>query len=336
MRLLRFSVWRLLSIGPVLVGVVTFTFLLVRILPGDPVGTLLGPNSSAQDRIDLTARLGLDRPIYVQFFNFVVDLFHGDFGKSIQTGRPVVEELGAIFPATLELIIFSLFLALIVGVTLGLTSALREKKLSDRLIRLTTLVGNSMPEFWMGLILILIFYGWLGIVPAPSGRLDTGITVTNITGMEFVDSILTFNKTAFISSGRHLFLPALTIVFVISAPITRSIRASALEVIASDSFIAAKAHGLGGWALIRKYLVRNSLISLPTLSAIIFGFMLGSIVLVETVFGWQGFGQWALKGLSLRDYPVIQLTVMTVAFFYIIAFFIADVVHSILDPRINI
>lgn len=336
MRLLRFSAWRLLSIGPVLIGVVTFTFLLVRILPGDPVGTLLGPNSNAQDRIDLTARLGLDRPMYVQYFHFVSDLFHGNFGKSIQTGRPVVEELGAIFPATLELILFSLFIALIIGVTLGLTSALREKKASDRFIRIATLVGNSMPEFWMGLILILIFYGWLGIVPAPSGRLDTGIMVSKITGMEFVDSILTFNKAAFASSGRHLFLPVLTIIFVISAPITRSIRASALEVIASDSFIAAKAHGLGGWALIRKYLVRNSLISLPTLSAIIFGFMLGSIVLVETVFAWQGFGQWALKGLSLRDYPVIQFTVMTVAFFYTIAFFIADVVHSILDPRIAI
>ena len=336
MRLLRFSAWRLLSIGPVLVGVVTFTFLLVRILPGDPVGTLLGPNSNAQDRIDLTARLGLDQPIYVQFFHFVSDLFHGNFGKSLQTGRPVIEELGEVFPATIELIVISLFIALIIGVTLGLTSALREKKPSDKFIRLTSIVGNSMPEFWIGLILILIFYGWLGIVPAPSGRLDTGITVANISGMEFVDSILTFNKPAFISSGRHLFLPVLTIIFVISAPITRSIRASALEVIASDSFITAKAHGLGGWSLIRKYLVRNSLIALPTLSAIIFGFMLGSIILVETVFGWQGFGQWALKGLSLRDYPVIQLTVMTVAFFYTIAYFIADVVHSIIDPRITI
>jgi len=336
MRLLRFSAWRLLSIGPVLVGVVTFTFLLVRILPGDPVGTLLGPNSSAQDRIDLTSRLGLDQPIYVQFFHFVSDLFHGNFGKSLQTGRPVIEELGEVFPATIELIVVSLFIALIIGVTLGLTSALREKKPSDKFIRLTSIVGNSMPEFWIGLILILIFYGWLGIVPAPSGRLDTGITVANITGMEFIDSILTLNKPAFISSGRHLFLPVLTIIFVISAPITRSVRASALEVIASDSFITAKAHGLGGWSLIRKYLVRNSLIALPTLSAIIFGFMLGSIILVETVFGWQGFGQWALKGLSLRDYPVIQLTVMTVAFFYTIAYFIADVVHSIIDPRIDI
>jgi peptide/nickel transport system permease protein len=336
MRLLRFSAWRLLSIGPVLVGVVTFTFLLVRILPGDPVGTLLGPNSSAQDRIDLTARLGLDQPIYIQFFQFVSDLFRGNFGKSLQTGRPVMEELSEVFPATIELIIISLIIALIIGVTLGLTSAIRERKPSDKLIRLTSIVGNSMPEFWIGLILILIFYGWLGIVPAPSGRIDTGITVANITGMEFIDSILTFNKPAFISSGRHLFLPVLTIIFVISAPITRSVRASALEVIASDSFITAKAHGLSGWTLIRKYLVRNSLITLPTLSAIIFGFMLGSIILVETVFGWQGFGQWALKGLSLRDYPVIQLTVMTVAFFYTIAYFIADVVHSIIDPRIDI
>jgi peptide/nickel transport system permease protein len=308
----------------------------VRILPGDPVGTLLGPNSNAQDRIDLTARLGLDQPIYVQFFHFVSDLFHGNFGKSLQTGRPVIEELSEVFPATIELIVISLLIALIIGVTLGLTSALREKKPSDKFIRLTSIVGNSMPEFWIGLILILIFYGWLGIVPAPSGRLDTGVTVTNITGMEFIDSIITFNKPAFISAGSHLFLPVLTIIFVISAPITRSIRASALEVIASDSFITAKAHGLGGWSLIRKYLVRNSLIALPTLSAIIFGFMLGSIILVETVFGWQGFGQWALKGLSLRDYPVIQLTVMTVAFFYTIAYFIADVVHSIIDPRITI
>ena len=127
MRLLRFSAWRLLSIGPVLVGVVTFTFLLVRILPGDPVGTLLGPNSNAQDRIDLTARLGLDQPIYVQFFHFVSDLFHGNFGKSLQTGRPVIEELSEVFPATIELIVISLLIALIIGVTLGLTSALREK-----------------------------------------------------------------------------------------------------------------------------------------------------------------------------------------------------------------
>ncbi len=336
MRLIRFSIWRLLATAPVLLGVLTVTFFLVRILPGDPVSTMLGPSSTEEDRIKLTKSLGLDESIVFQFLRFLKNILSGNFGSSIQTGRRVSEEALQVLPATLELIILSLSVALVVGISLGFVSAIRHKKSSDNFIRIISLLGNSIPEFWLGLILILIFYSKLDLLPAPSGRIGTGINLESLTGMEFIDAILSFNLTAISSTFAHLILPISTIVIVISAPIIRSVRASALEVMASDAFVAAQAHGLKSRDLFSKYLLRQTLSSLPTLTAIIFGYMMGSIVLVEKVFAWQGFGSWALRGLSLRDYPVIQFTVIIVSFFYVLAFFLADLLHSILDPRIEI
>jgi peptide/nickel transport system permease protein len=198
------------------------------------------------------------------------------------------------------------------------------------------LAGNSLPEFWLGLILILVAYQMLGIAPPPTGRIDSAFSVPAVTGFITLDTLVAGNPAAFLSALHHLMLPVLTLAIVITAPLLRSVRASAIEVIESDSYRCAEAHGLRDRVLLYGYLLRLTLIRLPTLAAIVFGNLLGGSVLIEFVFSWQGLGQWALRGLLLRDYPVIQAFVLVTATFYVLVFLLADVIQAALDPRIKV
>lgn len=336
MRLVRFVARRLLQLVPVLLGVVVVTFLLVRVLPGDPIRSILGPNATAAEAAAARARHGLDQPLWRQFLDYLTGLVTGDLGTSIQSGNAVGAELAVRIGPTLELVILSLACAMIIATVLGIWSARRAHRLGDHTIRVVALAGNSLPDFWLGLVLILVGYSVLGWFPAPSGRVDPAAGLTPLTGADVLDSVLTGNGTAFVSSVHHLALPVATLTVVITAPLLRSVRASALEVLSSEAYTAAAAHGLGDRLLRRGYLVRTTLVRLPPLAALVFGFGIGSTVLIEFVFSWQGFGQWALRGLLFRDYPVVQASVLVFAACYVLVFLIADVAQAMLDPRVTI
>lgn len=336
MRLLRFTVRRLLLLIPVLVGVTLVTFVLVRVLPGDPVRTILGPTATQSDLQAARARFGLDKPLVVQYWDYLGGLVTGDFGTSIQSGQAVAREIGPRLGATLELVVVALVIALIAAVVLGLLSAMRHGRVEDHVIRIGSLVGNALPEFWLGLVLILLFYNRWHVAPVPSGQVDPDVGLRSITGASLLDGVLTGNGTAIRSALEHLVLPAVTLALVVSASLLRTVRASAIEVRASMPYTAAVAHGIAGRRLVSAYLVRATMVRLPTLAALVFGSLLGSTVLVEYVFGWQGLGQWALRGLQYRDYPVVQAAVFIYAFAYVVIFLIADIVHTALDPRVRL
>lgn len=336
MRLFRFVARRLLQLVPVLLGVVVVTFLLVRVLPGDPIRTILGPNATEADAAAARARYGLDQPLWRQFLDYLRGLATGDLGTSIQSGGSVGSELALRVGPTLELVVLALAVALVVATVLGIWSARRAHRIGDHSIRVLALAGNSLPDFWLGLVLILVGYSVLGWFPAPSGRVDPDTNLTPVTGADLVDAVLTANGPAFGSALRYLALPVATLSIVIVAPLLRSVRASALEVLHSEAYAAAAAHGLPDRLLWRGYLVRAALSRLPALAALVFGFGIGSTVLIEYVFSWQGFGQWALRGLLFRDYPVVQASVLVIAAGYVLVFLAADVVHAMLDPRVRI
>jgi peptide/nickel transport system permease protein len=335
-RLARFALRRILLLFPVLIGVTAVTFVLVRVLPGDPVRAILGPLATPAEIRAERQQLGLDQPIVVQYWDYLRGLVTGNFGTSIQTGQSVGYEIGSRIGATLELVVVALAVALAAALVLGLLGAMRRNRLSDHLIRIGSLIGSALPDFWLGLMLILVFYGVLRWAPAPLGQTAFSAAPAKITGAALVDGLLSLNGTAVASALAHLILPALTLAFVVCASLLRTVRASALEVRSSLAYTAAEAHGITGRKLTRAYLFRATISRLPTLTALVFGGLLGSTVLVEYVFGWPGLGQWALQGLLYRDYPVVQAAVFIYAAGYVIAFLLADIVHAALDPRVRL
>jgi peptide/nickel transport system permease protein len=336
MSLLRYSLRRLLLLIPTLFGVTVVAFVLLRVLPGDPIGTILGQTAGEEEIAAARARFGLDKPIIVQFWDYLRNLVTGDLGTSIQSGRPVRDEILDRIGPTLELVVLGVGIAVVCALVFGVWSAMRVNRPVDHGIRITSLVGNSVPDFWLGLLLILVFYASLGWAPAPSGRVDNDVGLRQITGSGIIDSIITGNPAALRSVLAHLALPVITLVIAVTAPLLRSVRASALEVRGSDAYAVAAAHGMPSHRLITAYLLRPTLVRLPALAALVLGFTLGSVVLVEQVYSWQGLGQWTLRGVLYRDYPVVQAAIVVMALIYMIAFAIADIVQVVLDPRIRL
>ena len=321
---------------PVLIGVSLLTFVLVRVLPGDPVLLIVSETATAEDIAAARARYGLDRPLAVQYLAYVGGVLQGDLGRSITTNASVAEQLARRIPLTLELVGYALVLALAMAVAGGLYAARRAGRAADHVTRVGALAGNALPDFWLGLVLILLCYQFLGIAPAPTGRIGAGHDVPWATGFITLDALLAGDGRAFVSALHHLMLPVATLAIVITAPLLRSVRASALEVIESDSYRCAEAHGLPQRLIARGYLLRAALVRLPTLAAIVFGNLLGGSVLIEYVFSWQGMGQWALRGLLVRDYPVIQAFVLVTATAYVLVFLLADLLQAALDPRVRV
>lgn len=336
MRLLRYTLRRLLLLIPVLLGVSVVTFVLIRVLPGDPIRTLLPQTATPADIAAARARYGLDRPIVTQYWIFLKGLLHGDLGTSFQTGAPVTRELSQRLGPTFELVTCALVLALVAGVTLGVSSALRSGRVWDQVVRFGSLAGGAVSEFWLGLLLIFLFYYRLGLAPAPNGRLASDVDLRTITHIDLVDAAITGNLAALRSVLAHLALPVATLTIVSSAPIVRGVRASALQVLASDAYRCTEAHGLPARMRVFRYVVRESLVGVPTMAALIYGYLLGGAVLIEYVFSWQGFGQWALHGMLFRDYPIVQAFVLVSAAFYVLVFLAADLVHAMLDPRVRL
>ncbi|PWC13614.1 peptide ABC transporter permease [Brenneria roseae subsp. americana] len=319
----------------VMIGVCVITFIISHMIPGDPASLLAGNRASEEIVQHIRQQLGLDQPLYVQFYRYVTDLLHGDLGTSIRTGRPVLEDLKAFFPATLELALSALLLAIVLGVPLGVLSAVYRNKFPDHLVRLLSVVGISTPAFWLGLGVIILFYGQMNVLPG-GGRLDDWVDPpTHITGFYLLDSLLTGNGEAFWNGFQHLVMPALTLAFVHLGIVARQIRSAMLEQMGEDYIRTARANGLSHWRVILCHALPNALIPSITVLGLALGDLLYGAVLTETVFAWPGMGAYVVNSIQALDFPAVMGFAVVVSFAYVIVNLLVDLLYVWIDPRIG-
>ncbi len=335
--LLRMIGRRLLAAAPGLIGVVVVTFLLNRALPGDPAAFFAGPAATQQAIAEIRTKLGLDRSLPEQFALYVRDLARGDLGHSLTTGQPVTADLLARLPASLELTLCGLVLAVSVALPLGILAATRPGSWIDHLARLLTTAGVSLPIFFTGLVLVYVFYYLLGWAPAPLGRLDAFSTPPRpVTRMFLIDSVLAGDGALFWATARQMILPAVTLALFAMAPIARMTRAAMLGVLASDFVRTARAAGLSRHTVMVTYALRNALLPVITLLGMVFSFLLGANVVVEKVFAWPGIGSYALEALIASDYAPVQGFVLAMASLYVLLNLLIDVLYGVIDARVRI
>lgn len=322
---------------PSLVGVVIVTFLLTRALPGDPAAYFAGPAATTEAIEQIRVKLGLDRPLPLQFVDYVSNLAQGDLGQSLTTGQPVAVEIRNRLPASAELTFLGLALAVCGAIPLGVLAALRPGSAIDQACRVVATAGVSLPVFFTGLLLIYAFYYRLGIAPAPLGRLDVFSTVPpHVTGFYLIDSLFARDLATFRSALAQLALPALTLGIFSFAPIARITRAAMLSTLSADFIRTARSNGLSQRRVIVTYAFRNALIPIITTLGLVFSFLLGANVLVEKVFSWPGIGSYAIEALTASDFAPVQGFVLTMAILYVLLNLIIDIIYGLIDPRVRI
>jgi ABC-type dipeptide/oligopeptide/nickel transport system permease component len=327
---------RLLLAIPSLIGVVIVTFLLTRALPGDPAAYFAGPAADKAAIEQIRVKLGFDKPLIVQFFDYVGDLARGDLGNSLTTGQPVAAEIRARLPASAELTLLGLIVSVLIAVPLGIMAATRPGSWIDHFCRVLTTAGVSLPVFFTGLILVYVFYYILGWSPAPLGRIDVfATTPPSVTGFYLIDSIIARDFGMFRASFNQLILPAMTLAIFSLAPIARMTRASMLAVLSSDFVRTARASGLKPSTVIVTYAFRNAMLPVVTTLGMVFSFLLGANVLVEKVFAWPGIGSFAVEALISSDFAPVQGFVLTMAVMYVALNLLIDVFYGIIDPRVR-
>ncbi len=336
MRLLAYVLRRLLFVVPQALGISVITFVIVRVLPGNPALVLAGSTATKESIAAIERRLGLDQPIWIQYWRYLKAVATGDLGKSLVTSQPVREDLIQRLPATFELIFFGLLLALLIGVPLGvLASVSGGRGLAHRVATPYGLLAGSIPDFWVGLILILVFYSYLGWAPAPLGQLAIGADPPDrITGMYVVDSLVTGNWPVFRSALAHLFLPLGTLVFVYMAPIVKMTRSSMDDVLQSAFVEHLELLGLRRPAILLRAL-QNALPPVVTIVGVLVGYLLGGAVLIEIVFSWGGAGQYAVQAIVNSDFAATQGFVLVAAAFSLLVYLAVDLLYFAMDPRIR-
>ena len=337
MKTWEFIVRRLLLLIPVLIGVTIITFTVSHIIPADPARAFAGGPKAQPDVIErITKELHLDEPIWVQYFYYLNNLIHFDLGKSYLENRPVTEALAQYFPATLELTIFAMLIAIPLGILGGIISAVRRNKLSDHLTRIIAIVGYSLPIFWLALMLQYVLAYLIPIFPL-EGRLAIGMNPpTSITGLYVFDSILTGNLNTLGSALMHLVLPAFTLGFATLALILRMTRSSMLEVMGMDYIRTGRAKGLSERKIIYKHALRNALIPTITVTGLAFGGLLGGAVLTETIFNWPGMGRFAARAVLGFDFNAVMGFTIVIAIIYVIANLVVDILYAVIDPRVKL
>lgn len=328
---------RLLGALPNLVGVIVVTFLLTRALPGDPAAYFAG-GAATQEAVDqVRAQLGLDKPLIEQFFRYVADLSRGELGTSLTTGQPVLNELLTRLPASIEMVLLALALACAIALPLGVLAATRPGSWIDQLCRLVTTAGVSLPTFFTGLVLAYVFYFLLGWAPSPLGRLDPMWSPpATVTGFYLIDAAIAGDAGLWWAAFKQLILPVLTMAIFVLAPIARMTRASMLSVLGSDFIRTARASGLTSSTVLIKYALRNALLPVVTTLGMVFGFMLGSSVVIEKVFGWPGVGSYAIDALTASDYAPIQGFVLAMGVLFVLLNLLVDVLYTLIDPRVSL
>jgi peptide/nickel transport system permease protein len=332
--MLKYIIKRLLMLIPVLFGVSLFVFIVMHLFTGDPAALILGQHATVAQVQALREQMGLNDPIYVQFGRFLWQLLHGDLGTSVMSHQKVTEELFSRFPATIELALFSLLIATIVGVIVGVISAVKRYSLFDYFSMIGALIGVSMPIFWLGLILIIVFSLGLHWFPV-AGRMDIGMEPTMITHLYLLDSLLTGNWEAFVNALQHLILPGIALAAYSMAIIARMTRSTMLEVIGQDYIRTARAKGLDETTVIKHHALKNALIPIVTVIGLQLGSLLGGAVLTETVFNWPGIGNYIITAIMASDFSVVQGGVILVATVFVVVNLFVDLLYAYLDPRIR-
>jgi peptide/nickel transport system permease protein len=329
---------RLLLLAPMLLGITLLSFLLSQAVPADPVTANLGEQAAADPETVATFRRewGLDRSLPEQYGVYVWNLLRGNFGISISTRQPVLLDLRQRFPATIELAVVAMSLSILIGIPVGILSAVRRDSVLDQLTRVASLVGVSMPIFWLGLVALLIFYAWLGWAPAP-GRL--GATVTPpplVTGFLLVDALLAGRAQTALDALHHLVLPAVVLSTSNLGVLARLMRGSTLDVLGEDYVRTARAKGLDEGAVTLRHAARNALIPVVTVIGLGFGRLLSGAVVIESVFAWPGLGLYAFRSATSLDFPAIMGVGIVIATVYLVANLVVDIAYAFIDPRVQI
>ena len=334
--MIKYLLKKFFELAPTLLGVSSLSFMLIRMVPGDPVMLLLGERGAEPEVYEkMKASLGLDRPLFYQYINYLGSALQGDLGNSIVTKRPVLSEFFDRFPATLELGMVAMAFAISIGLPLGIIAAVKRNSFFDYMLMGGSLIGYSMPIFWWGLVLILIFSVKLGLTPV-SGRISFLYEITPHTGLMLIDTL--FSEEGFAawkSAFNSLILPAIAMGTIPLAVIARMTRSSMLEVLGEDYIRTAKAKGLSYYRIVLEHALRNALIPIVTVIGLMFGSIITGAILTETIFSWPGIGKWMVGAINSRDYPVIQGGVLIIATMIVFINFLVDVVYAIVNPRMR-
>ncbi len=334
--MLRFILTRVSLVIPTFIGITLLAFFLIRLVPGDPIETMAGERGIDPARHEqLRKEFGYDRPLLVQYGIYIVRVLQGDLGKSFITQEPVLTEFGALFPATLELALCAILFALILGIPAGIIAAVRRNSIFDHGVMGVSLAGYSMPIFWWGLILILVFSVQFGLTPV-SGRIDVLYYIEPVTGFLLIDSVFfSEDEGAFLSALQHLILPTIVLGTVPLAVIARMTRSAMLEVLGEDYIRTAKAKGLSRFRVISLHALRNALIPIVTVIGLQVGVLFTGAILTETIFSWPGVGKWVIEAIFRRDYPVLQGGILLLGAVVMSVNLLVDLAYGLINPRIR-
>jgi dipeptide transport system permease protein len=333
--MLRFILTRLSLIIPTFIGMTLLAFFLIRLVPGDPVETLAGERGiDAARHAQLLKEYGLDRPLLVQYGIYIGRVLHGDLGKSIITHEPVIREFAALFPATIELAVCAIIFALLLGIPAGIVAAVKRNSVFDHGVMATSLTGYSMPIFWWGLLLILLFSVQLGLTPV-SGRISVQHYIEPTTGFLLIDSLLTGDKGSFTSAVQHLILPMIVLGTNPLAVVARMTRSAMLEVLGEDYIRTARAKGLPPLRVVGVHALRNALIPVVTVIGLQVGVLFTGAILTETIFSWPGVGKWLIEAINRRDYPVLQGGMLLLGVVVMLVNLLVDLTYGVINPRIR-
>jgi peptide/nickel transport system permease protein len=346
----RYIIRRLITVIPTLIGVTFVIFMFQRLIPGDPAVAMLGEHATEENVQRIREQFGLNRPVFLdrealaegdirsffdsQYIRYLGRLVRLDMGSSIHRRIPVAETLRERFPATFELALVSMLIAVIIGIPVGIASAARRNSLLDGTSMVASLIGVSMPIFWLGLMEIMLFAVFLQWLPA-GGRLSTGIEVQRITGMLLLDSLLTWNIPAFVDAGQHIIMPAIALATIPTAIIARMTRSSMLDVLQEDYIRTANAKGLVERLVLFRHALKNAFLPVITIIGIQAGSLLAGAVLTETIFSWPGIGKWVYDAILGRDYPIVQGGTLIIALIFVFVNLLVDISYAMLDPRIH-
>lgn len=332
--MLNYTVRRLLQLIPVLLGMTFIVFLIIRAIPGNPAQVILGQQATEEAIAALTAKLGLDQPWYTQYFSYLGGILQGDLGESMRTRQPVADEIWPYLAATLELALFAMIIAIVIGVNAGIISAWFQNSWFDYTAMILALVGVSMPIFWLGLMgqwAFALEFQWL----PTTGRENVRDPVTAITHLYVIDTMIQGRFDQLWQVLRHLILPGLSLATIPMAIIARMTRSSMLEVMRSDYIRTARAKGQKMFWVVYKHALKNAIIPVLTVIGLQMGLLLGGAILTETIFAWPGIGRYIYDAINYRDYPVIQSGILIVAFIFVMINLIVDLLYGLVDPRIK-
>jgi peptide/nickel transport system permease protein len=335
MRVTEFVIRRLLLMLLVLFGITVITFVISHVVPTDPLAAYVGPQTPPAQVEKIRHEFGLDQPLPTQFVVYVGNLLHADLGTSIHDNRPVTSDLITYFPATFELAMGAMVIAIALGIPIGVVAAINKDRVIDHMTRALALTGVSLPVFFLALLLLAVFYVKLGVLPGPGELGPYTIPPPRVTGMTVVDALIAGDPGAVGDALSHLFLPAFVLGFATTGIIVRMTRSSMLEVLQQDFIRTARAKGVGGFGVIGVHALRNAMIPTVTIIGLAFGSLLSGAVLTETIFSWPGLGRYATDAVVTLDVPAILGVTIVAAFVYSVVNLVVDIAYALLDPRIT-